>query len=94
MKAIVMFDNEQLVWKLVQLNLSVDFIMSLDRIKRGFSEKGKIRFSPILEVDVASFEATGDKTYIWSSNELPKMPTIEERIAKNKSDILLCLGKL
>ncbi|MFT5450840.1 MAG: hypothetical protein ACI9N9_000320 [Enterobacterales bacterium] len=94
MRAVVMFDRDALEWHLVQLNLTVDFVMSLDRIKRGFSSLGRVRFPYILEVELKSFKVTGEKSYSWSSNELPKTPSIKECIAKNKADILLVLNKL
>lgn len=94
MKAIVIFDREDLEWNLVQLNLQPDFSRTLKSIKRNFTKLGLERFIHILEVELDSFELTGDKTYSWSSSELPKTPTIEECLAENRVNLTKCLNAL
>jgi len=94
MKAIVMFDRDKLDWHLVQLNLAVDFDMTVENIKRGFTSLGRIRFPHILEVEINAFKFNGGVSYSWSSSELPDTPDINECIKKNKADILLAMSKL
>jgi len=94
MKAIVLFDRDKLNWQLVQLNLHSSFGLSLSAVKRCFTGLGRVQYPKILEVELDYFEVTGEKTYSWSSDELPKTPTIEECIAENRVNILSCLSKL
>ena len=94
MRAIVIFDREKLEWNLMQLNLQPDFSMTLKNIKRSFTKLGHARFPHILEVELDSFELTGENTYTWSSSELPKTPTIEECLTENKVNLTNCLNAL
>ncbi len=94
MKAIVMFDRDKLKWHLVQLNPHGSFKRTLDSMKKSMTPYGREIYPAILEVEVDSFEVTGEKSYLWSSNELPKMPTLEEYIAENRANIVKCLTAL
>ena len=88
MRAIVIFNREKLQWKLVQLNLHINLQMSLKSLKTGFTKLGRLKFPIIIEVEIDSFEVTGDNSFTWVSSELPETPTIEECIAENRANIM------
>jgi len=94
MKAIVMFNRDILEWHLVELKLNGSFVHSLRSIKQRLTDKGSRLYPLVLEVEVLAFKVTGKKTYEWSSDELPKTPTIREAIAETRSIIESCLSKL
>ena len=94
MRAIVAFDRDRVEWTMFQLNLTVDFAMNLDTIKRGFNKFGMIKFPHILEVEIDTLKMTGEKSWSWSSSELPATPTLEECIVENRANILACLSRL
>ena len=94
MKATVMYDTEKHKWHLYELHLSADFFRGAEYIKKRLTDVGKEVYLHVLDVELTSFEITGDKSYLWSSEELPKTPSLADRIKDNKDKIINCLNKL
>ncbi len=94
MKATVLFDRNTLLWRAHELHLSKDLIKGAEWIKSHLTELGRAQFLHVLDVELDSFEVTGEDKWVWSSSELPNTPTIEECITENKAKIVSCLNKL
>lgn len=94
MNATVMFDRDKLEWILVGIHLTKDFDVSATKVKQRLSLLGLIKFPFIVDVNLLTFKVTGENKFSWSCGELPKTPTIEECINKNRCDIAFCLSKL
>ena len=93
MKGVAVFNRDTLKWQLVALKVVDIFGLSARQISLKFTNEGHRQYPIIVDITVSSFVCIGDE-FTWGSNDLPKVPTLEECIEDNRINIKRALSGL